>query len=48
MLWTIIGILLILWLLGLVANIGGAVIHVLLVLAVIVFLVNLFSRRTEV
>jgi len=48
MLWTIVGILLVLWLLGLVANIGGALIHVLLVLAVIVFLFNLISRGRRV
>ncbi len=38
MLWTIIGILAVLWLLGLVANIGGGLIHLLLVIAVIVFI----------
>ena len=48
MLWTIVGVLLVLWLLGLVANIGGAVIHVLLVLAVVVFLFNLVSRGRRV
>ncbi len=48
MLWTIVGVLLVLWLLGLVANIGGALIHVLLVVAVVVFLFNLITRRTRV
>lgn len=48
MLWTILGILVVLWLLGLVANIGGGLIHLLLVLAVIVFLVNMFSGRRTV
>ncbi len=48
MLWTIIGILVVLWVLGLAANIGGALIHALLVLAVIVFVYNLVTRRTRV
>ena len=48
MLWTIVGILLVLWLLGLVAHIGGALIHILLVVAVVVFLFNLVTRRTRV
>ena len=45
MLWTIVGILLVLWLLGLVAHIGGALIHILLVVAVVVFLFNLITGR---
>lgn len=48
MIWTIIGILLVLWLLGLVANVGGAIIHVLLVLAIIGFIYNMVTRRTSV
>ena len=36
MLWTIIVILLVLWLLGLVGHVGGSLIHLLLVIAVIV------------
>ncbi len=48
MLWTIIAVLVVLWLLGFVANIGGGLIHLLLVLAVIVFLVNMFSNRRTV
>ena len=45
MIWTIIGILFVLWLLGLVANVGGGLIHLLLVVAVVVFLFNLISGR---
>lgn len=45
MLWGIIVVLLVLWLLGLVVHIGGALIHLLLVLAVIVFVVNLLRGR---
>jgi len=46
MLWTIAVILIILWLLGLVtAYTMGGFIHVLLVIAVIVFLVRVISGR---
>ena len=48
MLWTIVGILIVLWLLGLVANVGGALIHLLLVAAVVVFLFNLVTRGRRV
>lgn len=43
MLWTIIVILLILWLLGFGFSIGGGLIHVLLVIALIVIVVRLLS-----
>ena len=45
MLYTILGILLVLWLLGFSMNVGGGLIHALLVIAVIVFLFNLLSGR---
>lgn len=45
MLWTIIVILVILWLLGFSLHIGGGLIHILLVLAVIVLIFNLLSGR---
>ncbi len=49
MLWTIIAILFALWLLGLIANIGGGLIHILLVVALVVVVFNLLSgRRTAV
>jgi len=48
MLWTIIVILLVLWLLGLVIHIGGSFIHLLLVIAIIVFIVNLLRGRRGV
>ncbi|MBA2288269.1 MAG: lmo0937 family membrane protein [Ktedonobacteraceae bacterium] len=50
LLWAVVVILVILWLLGfLVVHIGGALIHVLIVLAVIVLLYNLFvgMRRSR-
>ena len=45
MLWTIIAIFLILWLLGFSLHVGGSLIHLLLVVAVIVFVINLVSGR---
>jgi hypothetical protein len=48
MLWTILVILLALWLLGLVASVGGAFIHLLLVLAVVVFVAQLLTGRRAV
>jgi hypothetical protein len=44
MLWTLFAVLLVLWLLGLVAGVGGALIHVLLIVAAIVLVANLFTR----
>ena len=49
MLWTIIIILLVLWLLGLVSGTTmGGLIHVLLVIAVIVILVRVIQGRRPV
>jgi hypothetical protein len=45
MLWTIVVILFILWLLGFSLHVGGGLIHILLVLAVIVVIFNLLSGR---
>ncbi len=46
MLWTLVIILLILWLLGLVTSYTlGGVIHVLLVIALVVIVVNLIQGR---
>lgn len=46
MLWTIVVILLVLWLLGLVSSYTlGGFIHLLLVLAVIVIIINLIQGR---
>jgi hypothetical protein len=45
MLWAIFAILLILWLLGFTLHIAGGFIHILLVLAVVVLIINLISGR---
>jgi hypothetical protein len=48
MLWTIIAVLLVLWLIGLVAKIGGGLIHLLLVVALVVLVINLLTGRRTV
>ncbi len=48
MLWTILVVLIVLWLLGLVLKIGGAIIHLLLVIALVIFVVNLLTGRRKV
>ena len=46
MLWTIVAILLILWLLGLVSSYTmGGLIHILLVVAIVVVILNLIQGR---
>ena len=45
MLWTIIVILVVLWLLGFLGHIGGGLIHLLLVIADIIVIVNLIQGR---
>jgi hypothetical protein len=48
MLWTIFAILLVLWLLGWGFHVAGSLIHLLLVVAVIILLVNLITGRRTV
>ena len=49
MLWTILAVILALWLIGFVAHVGGGLIHLLLVVAGIVFIAELLTgRRREV
>jgi hypothetical protein len=48
MLWTIFAILLILWLLGWGFHVAGGLIHLLLVIAVIVLVINLVTGRRAV
>ncbi len=43
MLWTLIVVLVVLWLLGFSFHVGGGLIHALLVIALIVFIVRLLS-----
>jgi hypothetical protein len=45
MLWTIAVILVVLWLLGFAFHVGGGIIHLLLVIALVVGLYQLFTGR---
>jgi hypothetical protein len=48
MLWTVVVILLVLWLLGFLGSVGGGLIHLLLVIALVIGLVQLFTGRRAV
>jgi len=48
MLWTIAVVILILWLLGFSLNVAGGLIHLLLVIALIVIVVQFLRGRTGV
>jgi hypothetical protein len=45
MLWTIFVVLAILWLLGFSLHVGGGLIHLLLVVALVMLVINLVSGR---
>jgi hypothetical protein len=45
MLWTVLVVLLILWLLGFTLHVGGGLIHLLLVVGLVVLVINLLSGR---
>ncbi|WP_158736083.1 lmo0937 family membrane protein [Alteribacillus sp. YIM 98480] len=47
MFWTIIGILIALWLLGLVFEIAGGLVHILLVVALIVLIYRLITGKNR-
>jgi len=47
MLWTILAVLVILWLLGFSFHIAGGLIHILLVIAVIILVINLWRGRNS-
>lgn len=48
MLWTILVVILALWLLGFIGSVGGGFIHLLLVLAAIVLIAQLLSNRRTI
>ena len=48
MLYIIGAVLVVLWLIGLLAHIGGGLIHIILVIAVIVFLFQFFTGRRSI
>jgi hypothetical protein len=45
MLWTIVAVLLILWLLGFTLHLAGGVVHILLVVALVVIVYTLLTGR---
>jgi hypothetical protein len=45
MLWTIVAVFLVLWLLGFSLSIGGSLIHLLLVVALVCIVLNLLQGR---
>ncbi len=45
MLWTLFVVLLVLWALGMLTSVGGSLIHILLVIALIVLVFNLIQGR---
>jgi hypothetical protein len=48
MLWTLIVLLLLFWVLGFAFHVAGGLIHILLVIAVVLFIVNLLTGRRTV
>jgi len=47
-LWFVVAVIVVLWLLGFLFNIGGGLIHLLLVVAAIVIIYNLLTGRRAV
>jgi hypothetical protein len=48
MFWTILAILLLLWLLGVATNVVGGLVHLLLVIALVAIIVNVVQGRRVV
>ena len=48
MLWTLIVLLVLFWVLGFAFDVAGGIIHLVLVVAAVLFLVNLISGRRRV
>lgn len=48
MLWTLIVLLMLFWLLGFAFDVAGGIIHILLVIALVMFLVNLIRGRRKI
>lgn len=48
MLWTILVVLLVLWLLGFGFGVAGNLIHIILVVALVVLLINLLTGRRTI
>ena len=48
MLWTVVVVLLVLWLLGFTLHVAGGIIHLLLVVALVVIVLQLLSGRRTI
>lgn len=48
MIWTIVAVLLVLWLLGFILDLAGGLIHLLLVVALVVVAINFLRGRTSI
>ncbi|MFB1051966.1 lmo0937 family membrane protein [Paraliobacillus sp. JSM ZJ581] len=44
MIWTIIGILLLAWLIGFIFEIAGGLVHILLIIALVVFIAKMLRK----
>ncbi|HJE51425.1 MAG TPA: lmo0937 family membrane protein [Tessaracoccus flavescens] len=47
-LWIVLVVLLALWLIGFIADVAGGLIHILLVIALIIFVYNLVTGRKKI
>jgi hypothetical protein len=45
LIWALVVILVVLWLVGFLAHIGGGLVHVLLIIAAVMIVINLMSGR---
>ena len=45
MFWTLVAILLVLWLVGMISGVAGPIIHILLILAAVAVILNLIQGR---
>ena len=48
LIWAVLVVVVILWLLGFIVGFGGSLIHLLLVVALLLLIYNLFTGRTRV
>lgn len=48
MLWTILAVILVLWMLGVVGNVGGGLVHLLLLVAGVVLVAQLLTGRRTI
>ena len=48
LLWTVLVIVVVLWLLGFALNVAGGLIHLLLILAAVILIYNLLTSRSAV